>query len=146
MIEPVSNKTINELLPLIKKYQEFYQVSDISDKKNEVFFSQFGEKSSLGCQFLYRDTSKVIGFATVYFSFASTIPAKIAILNDLYTLPEHRGKGVAKTLIKHCQNYAATNGVARLQWVTAPDNKQAQFVYDSLNTKKSLWYFYTKSI
>ena len=143
MIEAVSKNNLVEVLPLIRAYQEFYKISEISDDRNSEFFSQFGESSSAGCQFIYREAGKVVGFATVYFSFTTSITAKVAVLNDLYTLPICRGKGIGRKLIERCRSFAAENGAARLQWVTAPDNEQAQKLYDSLNTGKSTWYFYT---
>lgn len=143
MIEPVSKNNLNDVLPLIRAYQTFYKVPDISDSKNAEFFSQFGESSPSGCLFLFRKAGKAIGFATVYFTFASTITAKVAVLNDLYTLPDYRGKGVGRQLVEHCRNYAAKHGAARLQWVTAPDNEQAQKLYDAMNVRKSTWHFYT---
>jgi ribosomal protein S18 acetylase RimI-like enzyme len=143
MIEVVSKSNLFEVLPLIRAYQEFYNVAEISDDRNSDFFSQFGESNPAGCQFIYRESGKAIGFATVYFSFTSTLAAKVAVLNDLYTLPNSRGKGVGRRLIEHCRNYAANNGAARLQWVTAPENEQAQKLYDSMNTGKSTWLFYT---
>jgi ribosomal protein S18 acetylase RimI-like enzyme len=61
-------------------------------------------------------------------------------------LPIFRGKGIGHKLIERCRSFAAENGAARLQWVTAPDNEQAQKLYDSLNTGKSTWFFYTYKI
>ncbi len=143
MIESVSKDNLNELLPLIRAYQEFYQVVDISDDRNKKFFSQFGNSSPLGCQFVYRKGGTIIGFATVFFSYTTTIASKVAILNDLYTLPDQRGKGVGRMLLEHCHKYASDKGAARMQWVTAPDNDQAQKLYDSVGAGKSTWYFYT---
>lgn len=143
MIEAVSISNLKELLPLIRAYQEFYKVADISDERNEAFFSQFGVGSSAGCQFLYRSAGNVVGFATVYFSYASSITSKVAVLNDLYTLPSSRGNGVGRSLIEHCYEYAVENGAARLQWVTAFDNDKAQRLYDSIKAERSSWYFYT---
>lgn len=143
MIEVVSKNNLAEVLPLIRAYQEFYKVSDICDDRNREFFSQFGESNPTGCQFIYREAGNIVGFATIYFSFTSTITAKVAVLNDLYTVPEYRGKGIGRQLIGHCRDYSARHGAARLQWVTAPDNEQAQKLYDSLNTGKSTWDFYT---
>jgi len=143
MIEAVSKNNLAEVLPLIREYQEFYKVSEISDDRNSEFFAQFSESSPVGCQFIYREAGNVVGFVTVYFSFTSTITAKVAILNDLYTLPNYRGKGIGRQLIEHCRRYAAASGAARLQWVTAPDNEQAQKLYDSLSIGKSTWHFYT---
>lgn len=143
MIEPVSNSNIEEVLPLIREYMEFYKVADICDTRNREFFSQFGESNPAGCQFILRESGAVVGFATLYFTFTSSITAKVAILNDLYTSVEHRGKGIGRQLIEHCRNFAAENGAARLQWITAPDNEPAQKLYDSMQAGKSTWHHYT---
>ena len=143
MIEPVSKLNLNEVIPLIRKYQEFYKIADICDFRNTEFFSQFGESNPAGCQFIFRESGVVVGFATVYFTFTTSITSKIAIMNDLYTSPDQRGKGIGRKLIEHCRAFAASNGSARLQWVTAPDNELAQKLYDSLQTNKSEWKFYT---
>jgi len=142
VIETVSKENLNEVLPLIRQYQKFYKVSDISDENNSRFFSQFGESNPSGCQFLYRLNGSVVGFATVYFTFASTIAAKVATLNDLYTVPENRNSGIGRELVEYCRNFAAKNGAVRLQWITAPDNTQAQSLYESMETAKSTWLFY----
>lgn len=143
MIEAVSESNLSEVLPLIRKYQEFYNVSEISDSRNTEFFSQFGESSQSGCLFLYRDAGRVVAFATVYFSFASTVVSKVAVMNDLYTLPDFRGRGIGRSLVEYAAQYAKQSGASRLQWVTAPDNVQAQALYDSLEVAKSTWLFYS---
>ena len=142
MIETVTKDNLSELLPLIKGYMAFYQVSDISDERNADFFSQFGQDNPLGCQFAYRDKGQFIGFATVYFSFDSTIPAKIATMHDLFCLESCRGKGVGRQLIEHCKAYATKKGAEKLQWMTAEDNISAQKLYDKITNDKSAWYFY----
>ncbi|EWH10461.1 putative acetyltransferase [Catenovulum agarivorans DS-2] len=145
MIEQVSKENLPEVLPLVRAYQEFYKVQSVCDKRNFEFFSKFCGSSEHGSQFLFRKEQEVAGFATVYFTFTSTITSKIAILNDLYTLPKFRGNGVGRQLIDHCREFARVNGAARLQWVTAPDNVAAQKLYDSMGTSKSTWHFYTYS-
>lgn len=142
MIEVVNENNFDELLGLMRQYQEFYQVVSISDERNREFFAQFGQHSSLGCQFLYRRNKIAVGFATVYFSFSSTAVAKVAIMNDLYTRPESRGQGVGKALINHCLDYALGRDAVRLQWTTALDNEVAQRLYNSLETSKKPWLFY----
>jgi len=146
MIETVSDNNLEEVLPLIRQYQAFYKVSDISDVRNREFFSQFGVDSSSGCQFLFRQDNEVVGFATVYLSFASTIAAKVGVMNDLFTLPSCRGKGIGRQLIEHCRQYAIEKGAVRLQWITAPDNEQAQKLYDKLDVGRSTWEHYTYSV
>ncbi|MEX0902328.1 MAG: GNAT family N-acetyltransferase [Pseudohongiellaceae bacterium] len=144
MIEAVSDKNLEEVLPLIRKYQEFYEIPDIDDARNKAFFAQFNERGNDGCLFLYRDDEGIaVAFATVYFTYVSSIPARVAVMNDLYTVPSHRGVGIGKQLINHCLDFGLKKGAARLQWLTAVDNHQAQNLYDSLDTKKSTWKVYT---
>jgi len=142
-IETVTATSLEEVLPLVRQYQEFYKIVDISDERNRDFFLQFCGETASGRQFLFREAGKAVAFATVYFSFTSSIPAKVAVLNDLFTLPESRGRGIGRKLIEHCRAYAKVNGAARLQWLTAADNYTAQKLYDSLDTGKSEWIFYT---
>ena len=142
MIEVVSKNNLEEILPLIRQYQEFYKVADISDSRNREFFSQFGESNPSGCQFLFREADVVLGFATVYFTHNSTLPAKVGVLNDLFCVSASRGKGVGRKLVDHCHAYVVAQGAARLQWVTAPDNEPANRLYESMNTNKSSWFFY----
>lgn len=145
MIEPVSEANLQEVLPLIRKYQAFYQAADISDAKNAAFFAQFCANSSLDKQFAFRDpaSNQIIAFATVYFTYTSTIAAKVAVLNDLFVQETHRRKGIGKQLIEHCHGYANENAATRLQWVTATDNVEAQKLYDAMPTSKSTWHFYS---
>ncbi|MCV2401988.1 GNAT family N-acetyltransferase [Marinomonas sp. C2222] len=145
MIESVNNHNLDDILPLIKAYQGFYKIDNISDSKNRAFFEQFSETSSLGCQFLYRQEGKVVAFATVYFSYASSIISKVAVMNDVFTLEGYRSQGIARKLIEHCWQYAQANDAVRLQWVTSPKNSAAKRLYDSMKTNQSNWDFYTYS-
>ncbi len=79
MIEMVTEQTIDEVLPLIRKYQAFYHADQFDDQANRMFFSQFYEHSDKGCLFAYRQDKKVVAFAIVYFSYSSTIISKVAI-------------------------------------------------------------------
>lgn len=143
MIEPINANNLNEILPLIRKYQEFYQVENIDDDKNKEFFSQFGGLSSKGCIFGYRLNGKLVAFATVYFCYASSIISKVGVMNDLFTSEDYRHQGIGKKLIMHCEQYAKESGAVRLQWVTASSNETAQSVYKSLGANQSTWEFFT---
>ncbi|WP_020210674.1 GNAT family N-acetyltransferase [Gilvimarinus chinensis] len=143
MIETVAKENVGEILPLFRAYQEFYHVQNICDDRNKRFLSQFCDTPQLGGQFMWRKNGSVVAFATVYFTYTSTIAAKVAILNDLYTRPENRGEGIGRRLLEHCREFAQQHGAARLQWVTSPENTAAQKLYDSLGLDKSQWYFYS---
>ena len=60
----------------------------------------------------------------------------------MYTLPEHRGKGYGKLLVKHCEKVAKESGCARLQWFTQNENEVAKGLYKKLCTYSGDWVVY----
>ena len=90
MIEIVTNNNLDEVLPLIKAYQEFYEVADINENKNKTFFSKFVDGSNDGVLLLLRDNGKVVAFSTLYRGFSSTRAEEVGVLNDLFVLPNYR--------------------------------------------------------
>ena len=51
-------------------------------------------------------------------------------LQDLFTAPEARGKGVARALIEAIAVEARTHGAARYYWLTQDHNATARALYD----------------
>ncbi len=142
-IETVTERNLDEVLPLIAAYQRFYQVPVVDDERNRVFFSTFARGDERGIQFLYRsDEGRAVGFATLYFSFSSTAAEPTAVMNDLYVSPAVRSGGIGRSLIEHVRAHAARLGYRRVLWMTAQDNTRAQRLYDSLPVSRSNWYEY----
>ena len=84
------------------------------------------------------DAGTVVGFAH-YRRLADTFTAMPAyFLDDLYTDPDARGRGVATALIRGVRDRA---GGAQVRWITAADNATAQRVYDRMATRAS-WVTY----
>ena len=76
--------------------------------------------------------SKVVGF-THYIWRPDTWEAQdFCYLEDLYTDPKVRGKGVGRALIKAVEDIAIAKGSKRLYWTTAPDNELARTLYDKI--------------
>lgn len=63
---------------------------------------------------------------------ASTTSTDVCYLQDLYTAPHARGKGVARTLIRAVEDWARERGCARLYWHTRQDNVTARRLYDQV--------------
>ena len=63
-------------------------------------------------------------------------------MNDLYVEPEARGRGVGRALIEASAEVGRERGAAHLEWATAPDNRTAQRLYDSIGASRSEWLEY----
>jgi GNAT superfamily N-acetyltransferase len=63
-------------------------------------------------------------------------------MEDLFVAPEARGKGAADALIETCADRARSLGAPVLTWMTAPDNRRAQAVYDRAGAAPGTWLEY----
>ena len=55
----------------------------------------------------------------------------VCYLSDLYTAPDRRGTGAARALIDHVLDFARSEGLPSVRWLTAEDNATARALYDS---------------
>lgn len=130
-IEPIVGDQVDDLLPLIAAYQRFYEVENIDDERNREFFARFIAPSDDGLLLGAWHGRELLGYACLYWTFTSLVPAEIVLMNDLYVRPEQRGEGIGRALIETSAEIARERGAHHLQWVTAPDNETAQRLYDS---------------
>ena len=61
-----------------------------------------------------------------------TNAADVCYLQDLFTAPEARGKGVARSLIEAVHAWAGARGCSQLYWHTHESNATARRLYDRL--------------
>jgi GNAT superfamily N-acetyltransferase len=142
-VGPVLEEEFETLLPLIAAYQRFYEVDDIDSDRNRFFFRRFLAPSEDGELIAARDEGGLIlGYACLYWHFSSLAAVETVLMNDLFVAPEARGRGIGRTLIEASRDVARARGAGWLEWATAPDNRTAQRLYDSLPTEKSTWLEY----
>lgn len=63
---------------------------------------------------------------------ASTTSPDVCYLQDLFTAPEVRGKGVARALIAEVTEWARARECARVYWSTHETNATARRLYDQV--------------
>ena len=132
---------VEELLPLMRAYCDFYEVSPPDSGLLEMARTLVAEPEQ-GSLFIARGREGAVGFAAVGWKWASTRGARIGVMEDLFVVPEARGKGVADALIEVCAGRCRERGMPVLEWVTAPDNRRAQAVYERTGAEPSPWIEY----
>jgi GNAT superfamily N-acetyltransferase len=142
-VERVHERDLDELLPLMRGYCDFYEVSPSDDALLTLSRALLADPRREGVQLMARDDGgHAIGFATVYWTWATTSAERIGVMNDLYVTPEGRGSGAAEALIEACRAECAGHGAGKLTWQTALDNERAQKVYDRVGANKEQWLDY----
>ena len=130
-IAPIAASELEALLPMIAAYQRFYEVEDVDEERNREFFRRFLAPSEDGLLLGAREGGELVGYACLYWHFTSLVPAETVLLNDLYVAENRRGEGIGRALIEASGKIARERGAHQLQWVTSPDNKTAQRLYDT---------------
>ena len=140
----VGEAELDELLPLMRGYSDFYEVTPTDEALLALSRALVADPQREGQQFLARDgDGRAIGFATVYWLWSTTSATRIGLMNDLFVAPEGRGSGAAEALIERCRQACSERGATKLTWQTAKDNGRAQAVYDRIGGERSEWLDYS---
>jgi GNAT superfamily N-acetyltransferase len=146
-IQPVRVVDLPLLLPMMRAYCDFYEVTPRDDRLVALCRALIDDPQE-GSQMLARgvgpdgDLGDPLGFATIFWTWQTLDAARVGVMNDLYVVPDARGSGVGRGLIEHCRGLCRKRGAAKLVWETAPDNTTAQRLYDGIGAESSTWLAY----
>lgn len=139
-VKPIVGTDYEEWVPLWKAYLEFYHTT-LPQSQYESTFARLTTETGNVQGLLARDENgTACGIAHYLFHSSCWTEKSHCYLNDLYTTPEMRGKGLGRSLIQAVEEKAKQAGSARLYWSTAPDNATARKLYDSLATTDRVQY------
>jgi GNAT superfamily N-acetyltransferase len=143
-IARVAAPDLDDLLPLMRAYCDFYSVSPSDDDLLAMSRALIDDPQREGVQLIARGPDgRAAGFASVFFTWDTTEGGRIAVMNDLYVDAGARGGGVGTSLIEACRAEARERGTRALAWQTALDNTTAQSVYDRIGAKRARWLDYS---
>ncbi len=147
LIATVAETDLDDLLPLVRGYCDFYGVQPSDEALRRLSWSLLEDPLAEGIQLIARDEGRhALGFATIYWSWSTFSASRIAVMNDLFVDPDARGRGVGEALIAACRVKAADRGATELSWQTAKDNVTAQSLYDRMGAERSEWLDYSLSV
>ena len=91
-VRTVSEADLDELLPLMRAYCDFYEVAPSDDALMALSRALLADPEREGVQLIARDDGgRAIGFATIFWSWSTLSAARLAVMNDLFVGPEARG-------------------------------------------------------
>jgi GNAT superfamily N-acetyltransferase len=147
IITRVGEEDLDDLLPLLRGYCDFYEVAPSDEALLAVSRALIADPEREGLQLIARaPDGRAVGFATVYWTWQTLNAARLGVMNDLFITPEARGSGLADRLIAACRERAAEHGARELAWQTAKDNHRAQKVYERVGGHRSEWLDYSLAV
>ncbi len=81
------------------------------------------------------EDGKEVGFALYFHNFSTFLGRAGIYLEDLYVIPEYRGKGCGKALLKKLAAIAVERGCGRLEWSCLDWNQPSIDFYLSLKAQ-----------
>jgi GNAT superfamily N-acetyltransferase len=129
-IRPIAVTDKERWLDLYKQYIVFYK-SSLPDEQYELTWKRIHSDFNINGLIAELD-GQVVGFAHYIFRPSTWAENDFCYLEDLFTDPAVRGKGVGRALIKELEKIALGRGAKRLYWTTAPDNETARKLYDKV--------------
>jgi GNAT superfamily N-acetyltransferase len=133
IVRPVTRADYDQWLPLWDGYNAFYKRSGPTALPFEItqttwarFFDGYEPMHALVAD----SDGKLVGLVHYLFHRNTIMLGPVCYLQDLFTDPTLRGKGVGKMLIEAVCEQARLAGSPRVYWHTHETNKTAMRLYD----------------
>ncbi|MBG0764458.1 MAG: GNAT family N-acetyltransferase [Tissierellales bacterium] len=103
------------ILHFIKELADYEKLLDEVVATEELLHKWIFEKEKAEVIFALED-GKEVGFALFFHNFSTFLGRAGIYLEDLFVIPEYRGKGYGKALLKQLAKLALERGCGRLEW------------------------------
>ena len=125
---------------LIQALAEYEKMSDEVVATEDMLREWIFEKKKAEVLLVSEERVEV-GFALFFHSFSTFLGRAGIYLEDLFVLPEYRGRGYGKALLKRLAEITEERGCGRLEWACLDWNKPSIEFYMSLGAKpmKTEW-------
>lgn len=130
-IRPAHPEEAGLVLEFIKKlavYEKCFDevVADVPTIHHSLFVEKAAEVV------FAEEDGEVVGFALFFHNFSTFVGRKGLYLEDLFVLPEKRGRGYGKALLKYLAKLAVERNCGRMEWICLDWNQSALKVYRSI--------------
>ena len=122
------------ILEFIRALAEYEKMSDEVVATPQLLEEWLFEKNKAEVIFALED-GKEVGFALFFHNFSTFLGRAGIYLEDLFVLPEHRGKGYGKGLLTELAKLTVQRGCGRLEWSCLDWNKPSIDFYLSMGAK-----------
>lgn len=132
MIRPAIPDDIPTIVYLIRELAEYEKLLDqVVLDPVELYDHLFGAQPYAEC-LIAESNGQPIGFALYFFNYSTFLGRPGIYLEDLFVLPEYRGQGHGKALLKAVAKRAVEMDCGRMEWSVLNWNTPAIDFYRSL--------------
>ena len=122
------------ILQFIKDLAEYEKMADLVVATPEMLEEEIFEKRKAEV-LLVMENGREVGFALFFHNFSTFLGRAGLYLEDLFVLPEFRGKGYGKATLKKLAQIAVERGCGRFEWWCLDWNRPSIDFYLSLGAE-----------
>src|SRR5437868_11980132 len=131
-IKPATKDDVATILSFIRQLAEYERLSDACVATEDVLRdSLFGKKPAAEVVLGYAGEQPV-GFAVFFHTFSTFLGRPGLYLEDLFVIPEMRGRGYGKALLVYLARLARERHCGRLEWAVLDWNEPSIQFYKKL--------------
>ena len=120
--------------PLWRDYLAFYE-TELPAETYDLTFARYTDPSREDMRaWMAWDGETALGLVHVIVHAHGWRAEPVTYLQDLFTVPEARGKGIARALIETVYADADASGRPSVYWLTQTGNATARVLYDRIGT------------
>jgi len=123
------------ILFFIRELAAYEKMLDEVVATEELLKEQLFQKRRAEVIFACED-GREIGFALFFHNFSTFVGRAGLYLEDLYVLPDYRGRGYGKALLKRLAAIAVERGCGRMEWVCLDWNRPSIDFYRLLGAQQ----------
>jgi GNAT superfamily N-acetyltransferase len=143
LIRPAEAADVPVIAELIRALASFekleHEVTMTEERLAENLFGRHSYAETL----LAEVTGVAVGFALFFHNFSTFLAQPGIYLEDLFVVPEYRGRGIGHALLKQLAHVAVERGCGRLEWSVLDWNRDAIGFYERLGARpNSEWTVY----
>ncbi len=128
-IEPATDKDVPLILQMITGLAEYEKLShQVVATEESLRDTLFGPHPAAEVVIGYAGDQPV-GFALFFHNYSTFLGQKGLYLEDLFVVPEWRGKGLGRQLLAHLARIAIERNCGRMEWSVLDWNEPALRVY-----------------
>jgi GNAT superfamily N-acetyltransferase len=142
-IRPGDKADVAVIAHLIRELARFEKLEPEVTMTEDLLAENLFGKRRYAETLIAEDAGKPIGFALFFHSFSTFLGKPGLYLEDLFVVPEQRGNGVGRALLKELARIALERECGRLEWAVLNWNRDAIKFYERLGARpNSEWTVY----
>ena len=143
VIRPAERADVPVIAELIRGLAHFEQLEHEVTMTEERLASNLFGPQHYAETLIAEEGGRPVGFALFFHNFSTFLAKPGIYLEDLFVIPESRGHGIGRALLKELARLAVERGCGRLEWSVLDWNREAIAFYERLGARpNSEWTIY----